>query len=385
MLSSEWETYHRREFTKAISENFISWSDTVAVQYPVSIFFNLFLKFKKRLLPFILGKSATKKIESNILLYTPFVLFHHKIWVKSKIAAFIDSFVLNLQLTAFVKKRLPGQKIILWVYFPQIYYVLKYVKFNYLIYDMYDDNERNYDGKLNNKLRILNRKLIDLADLTICLAKSTFSKLSTSTEKVVYFPNSINTKLFNKHPGKNNENILSFNKKVIGYLGTIRNWIDFELLKLILETFPSEKLVLIGYVNRNALEEFNNLKKFSNFVHINHVSQEMTPLYLSKFDVGIIPFKINEFTASVFPNKFFEYMAAKIPVVTTSLPELYEYRNYCGYSETHEKFIDYLKYAISGKGIHFQTDYEKILEENTWDNKIKILTNEFRNRLKLEI
>jgi len=377
--SGEWKFYHRREFIKAIGKNFHPWSYTVAIQYPVSLILNIFFKFKERMLPFLKGEDKPKEISENLVLFTPLVFFHYKFWAKSKFFAFIDSYLLNIQIKKFIKKRYKISKIIIWTYVPQHIDLLKFIKYDYIIYDMYDDNERNYDGTINLKLEKLNKRLVSSSTLVLCNAHSVINKISHYSNNAIFVPSAVNLDFYR---GEEYAKTLLNNEssKIIGYLGNIRNWIDFELIKEILETFKTCKLALVGGVDKNAVEEMKFLHKYENLIHIDHVQQQQTPNYIKKFSIGIIPFKINDFTKSVLPYKFYEYIAVKIPIVSTALPELRKYKDICGYSETNSDFIKNIEYYLSNENKIDINKYEEIILQNTWSNRTKKIENELRNR-----
>lgn len=384
-ISGEWEFYHRREFTKAIAKNYSDWSYSVAVQYPVSLLLNLFFKFKKRFIPFVTGKNKPILISENLILFTPFILFHHKLWAKSKIFSYIDSYLLGIQIRKFLKSNFNPSKIFAWAYIPQHIDLLKYINHDYIIYDMYDDNELNYDGTENKKMTELNKKLVSNSVLTLCNAHSVIKKVSVYANNAIFVPSAINPEFYKKSNDSLPNILDNVDCKIIGYLGNIRNWIDFRLLEEILVSFKMCKLVLVGGVERNVVNEMEKLNKYDNFIHINHIQQNLTGSYSRKFSVGIIPFKINEFTLSVLPYKFYEYIASEIPIVTTPLPELERYKEICGFSENNEKFISNISDYISGKKVVNQHEYSKVISQNSWTNRTDKIESELKEKMFLKI
>lgn len=383
--SGEWKYYHRREFAKAIGKNYEPWSYAVAVQYPVSLLLNIFFKFKQRLLPFLKGEEKPKKISENLILFTPFILFHYKLWAKSKFFAYIDSYLLSIQLKRFIKLNFGSDlKIFVWTYIPQQIDLLKFIKYDYIIYDMYDDNEKNYDGSKNDKMVALNRRLVSNSILTLCNAHSVIDTISKYSDNAIFVPSAINIDFYKNSESSLETSLDKVDTKIIGYLGNIRDWIDFTLLEEILNYFKNFKVVLLGGVERNVVDILENLKKHDNLIHINHVQQNLTPNYVKKFSVGIIPFKINEFTKSVLPYKFYEYIASEIPIVTTALPELEIYTKVCGFSKNNNEFLENIKAYLDNEKKVNTIEYSKIIFENTWTNRTDKIYAELRKKLNLE-
>ncbi|MBK8381620.1 MAG: hypothetical protein IPL16_06970 [Ignavibacteria bacterium] len=86
------------------------------------------------------------------------------------------------------------------------------------------------------------------ADLTICLSKFTEERLSKYGDNVIYLKNSSSLRSFNQNKETNVDEYYSFksNKKLIGYLGTVRNWIDFSFIEEVLKNLNEVNIVLVG-------------------------------------------------------------------------------------------------------------------------------------------
>lgn len=373
MLSGDWEFYHRREFTKELSAQFKRFGDTVCVQHPVSLTVNLFVKFRKKFLGYFKGHYKPNTIESGIKLFTPAIMTHPKFWLRFSFFGKLDSSILNFQIKRFLKKDYDGKKVLLWVYHPRFYFFQKKFDPEYLLYDSYDDNENDYSGLEMKTERKFNEMLVKESDLTLTLARSMYDRYKKYSDNIYYLPNSNNFKFLNsgKDRVKLADEIVSLKTETIGYLGNIRNWLDFNLIRSLLEFFKNNKIVFVGYIDRTAKNEIGTLLEFDNFVHIPYQPGHRIPEFIKAFTVGIIPFKVNQFTASVFPNKFFEYMACQIPIVTTALPELSPYKDLCGYSRTKEEFIQNCSNALHGKFADKIKSYPEVAMKNSWEINVE--------------
>jgi glycosyltransferase involved in cell wall biosynthesis len=182
----------------------------------------------------------------------------------------------------------------------------------------------------------------------------------------------------------NIQNELSnINKPIIGYLGGIRNWIDFDLLEYLINEIKEAHFVFISLVYRNAKPNFIKLLSHKNVTWIKYKQQNELPSYLRKFNVGLIPFKINKFMDGVFPNKFFEYMACEVPIVTTALPELEKYSQIIGFSQTRQDFLKNCKMAINGNFDEKVKFYSELAKINSWSNKAEYINTHIKNILNI--
>lgn len=363
LLSSHWVHSHRKIFIHNISKRL---GKTIVIQDPVSLSVNLFHKFKERFYSLISGKLKPFSINENIQIFTPFVLFHRIIWNKCKLIAMFDAKLLSYQINKFIKKYYQDYKINFWIYLPLNFYLIKHIKYDNLIYDYYDDYEFDTNGdEIISNIK-LNRKLVPLCDLIICISEFTTNRMLKLNKRSIITVSGYDTKIFSKDIADKITEIDNLDKPIIGYSGVLRSYIDFSLLEYLLKN-TEYYLVCIGYIDRTFKEEYKILKQYKNFIHIEYKPIEEIPYYVKKFNVGILPYKENNFTKSVFPLKFFEYMAMEIPIVSTALPELEKYKEIIGYSKTKEEFLENCKNAINGFYNSKFSEYPQIIAENSWD------------------
>lgn len=108
---------------------------------------------------------------------------------------------------------------------------------------------------------------------------------------------------------------------VAGYIGSIHQWVDVELLAAVAQRLPAWQFVMIGPV----LRDVGPLRALSNVHWLGQRPHHELPKYIQYFDVGIIPYVLDSYTASAFPGKLNEYLALGKAVVATPLPELVAY------------------------------------------------------------
>lgn len=166
--------------------------------------------------------------------------------------------------------------------------------------------------------------------------------------------------------------------KVIGYIGNIRDWIDFDLINELLKLLrQNDYLVFIGPVEKNVSEIINKYKQNKQFIHIPAVKYSEIFRYIKTFDIGIIPFKVNRFTEGVLPYKFFEYIASDITIVTNPLPDLLQYKDVINVASDNNEFIQMcLSDKINlHKNLH---EYEKIRKESLWTERAEFIENKLK-------
>ncbi|WP_455925518.1 glycosyl transferase [Pseudomonas putida] len=104
---------------------------------------------------------------------------------------------------------------------------------------------------------------------------------------------------------------------VIGYVGTIGRWFDWQLVIALAQANPTCPFRLIGPVFTPppcALPA--NIELLPECSHTSAIAMMAT------FSVGLIPFRLDRLTASVDPIKYYEYRALGLPVISTRFGEM---------------------------------------------------------------
>jgi glycosyltransferase involved in cell wall biosynthesis len=219
--------------------------------------------------------------------------------------------------------------------------------------------------------------LIDKADIIITSSQNLFNKLKIKRKHNLFLVgNGVEVEHFKK-ARENIEismDIKSTKKPIIGYIGTIGEWFDFELIESILKFYPNISIVLIGPIFLKQKPEINKLESlYPNLFVLGKKSYSILPNYIKAFDVCIIPFKINELTLSVNPNKLYEYLAAGKPVISTALPEVEKYNGTVYMAKNTDEFLWHINKVLTST--HDAEKFLSIAFENSWDEKAKSIIN----------
>ncbi|MCP4089376.1 MAG: glycosyltransferase family 1 protein [Gammaproteobacteria bacterium] len=104
---------------------------------------------------------------------------------------------------------------------------------------------------------------------------------------------------------------------VLGYVGTIATWFDWDWVIRLAKLRPKDVIRLIGpdYIPVP-------MKLPPNIEMLPPCDHRAALLAMQDFDVGLIPFKKNSLTKSVDPIKYYEYRALGLPVISTNFGEM---------------------------------------------------------------
>lgn len=160
---------------------------------------------------------------------------------------------------------------------------------------------------------------------------------------------------------------------VIGYIGSVDDRLDYDLLEAIAQTYTHAHLVLLGRIMNKAAAQ--NLNKLSNVHILGSRPIEQLGNYLQSFDVGLIPFVKNDLTAGIYPLKINEYLALGLPVVSTHFADLSDFIGICAIANDHANFIQNINVALQDNNPITISKRKKFASQNTWKSKAAKFSN----------
>jgi glycosyltransferase involved in cell wall biosynthesis len=152
---------------------------------------------------------------------------------------------------------------------------------------------------------------------------------------------------------------------VIGYVGTIGHWFDWELAIALAKAIPRARFRFIGpvYVRPPALP--HNIGVEPPLPHTEALRA------MAQFDVGLIPFKRTTLTSSVDPIKFYEYRALGLPVVSSAFGEM-ALRKECEGVYLIDRNSDMIKVVAQAlANCATQENTTQFRKKNSWESRFK--------------
>jgi hypothetical protein len=283
-----------------------------------------------------------------------------------------DSFV-SLWLRFILKKKNMGEPV-LFYYEPRYSTLIGKLQEKMVILDYIDD--KLAFSNVPSWMKIYLDNLIEKANL-IFVASSYLHKsiLQTRQDNVYLIGNGVDVNHFRKAmtdipiP----DDIAHIKPPIVGYVGALSDWVDFDIIRAISRKYPDLSIVLVGPEFPSAKNEVDSLKQHPNIFILGGKPYKILPNYLKAFDVCIIPFKINELTLSSNPIKFYEYISSGKNVISTNLPEVKLFDNIIHVADNLDEFLYFVPVSLNEKANI--GEYLRITEENTWDRKSEKMIN----------
>lgn len=167
----------------------------------------------------------------------------------------------------------------------------------------------------------------------------------------------------------------------VGYIGSISNRLDFELLRRIINQLPEIQFVFIGVlepnvfgVNDRSEEMFRLLCQNRNVRWVSGVVKQQIPAVLRQCDLGIIPYRTDlSFNQYAFPMKVMEYFASGRPVVSTDIFSLRQYAQIglLTLADSPEEFVSGIRHYMQ-HGWNATSQKRQLAEavRNSWTLKV---------------
>jgi glycosyltransferase involved in cell wall biosynthesis len=142
--------------------------------------------------------------------------------------------------------------------------------------------------------------------------------------------------------------IAALPKPVIGYLGAIQYWIDFDLIAAAATAHPEWSFALVG--NTEPLARVDKVRGLSNVHFLGRQPYASLPNYVAGFDVCINPYILDGVAANVDPLKLYDYIASGKPVVSVDIPAAQRFADIIYLTKTTEEFSAAIAAALRNPG-----------------------------------
>lgn len=231
-------------------------------------------------------------------------------WTYSLYSQFIAK-----QLYNYLTGRL-GKNFIIWAAYPRAVSLLQYFpKKNKIIFDAIDNMLVHKDPRIlryHQKIKEAYNWFEKNSDYIIFASEKQKSMFTGRTD-CIEIPNGISDIFF--HNYSKPAELEKMPSPIIGYVGTLQERIDADLLDKIILACPNFNFVFVGPDKTQG--HFEQLKSRQNTHFLGAKPYARIAEFIQHFDICIVPHKIDAFTDSMDPLKLLEYLACAKPVVTT--------------------------------------------------------------------
>lgn len=153
---------------------------------------------------------------------------------------------------------------------------------------------------------------------------------------------------------------------VVGYFGSLHEWIDFELIAWLAAQRPTWNFLLVGH----AAADVSALRALPN-VHLAGTQPYASlPAWAKAFDVAIIPYRLNRQVANANPLKLREYLATGKPVVSVRNAEIEKFAEWVRIVDGREEFLAALEHSLLPEPVGAAAQRMASVADQTWDRRV---------------
>jgi glycosyltransferase involved in cell wall biosynthesis len=256
---------------------------------------------------------------------------------------------------------------ILWYYTPMALKFSRDVRASAVVFDCMD--ELSAFRGAPRELLDLETELLAKADLVFTGGQSLYEAKRQRHRHAHAFPSSVDVKHFARARETQADPVdqSSIPHPRIGFFGVIDERMDLALLEGVAQARPDWHLIILGPCVKI---DPASLPALPNIHYLGMKTYEELPLYLSGWDVAMLPFAKNESTRFISPTKTPEYLAAGCPVVSTSIRDVvrpYGEQGLVEIADTPEDFVRAIEKLLGPQPQDWRDRVDLFLSKMSWD------------------
>ena len=338
----------------------VLWLNSVATRTPNLKSARDLRKIVNKLGAFFRGPE---KIHDNLWVYTPIVLpFPH-----SAAARAVNRQILRATLRA-LRLALGMHEFQLWTFLPNVADYVGTLGESLVVYYVVDEWSM-FSYIDTEKTVAAERDLLARADVVFAVCHALTENKRAQNPETHLSTHGVDHALFARalDPATTvPADLAALPRPVIGFYGTLQDWVDLDLIAFLAERHPEWSIALIG----QALADTSKVARFPNVHLLGRKPHAELPSYCKGFDVGIIPYVISERMKYVNPIKLREYLSAGLPVVSTAVPEVAFYGQYCTMAGDYPAFEQGVIAALAGDSPERRRARSQAMTGETWAAKV---------------
>jgi glycosyltransferase involved in cell wall biosynthesis len=164
---------------------------------------------------------------------------------------------------------------------------------------------------------------------------------------------------------------------VVGFYGSIEEWIDLDLIADLAERRPRWTFLMIG---RLAVDP-GRLKSLPNVVFPGPQPYRSLPDWARAFDVAIIPYRLTRQVVNSAPLKLREYLATGKPVVAVPAPEIERFAGLVRMARGPEQFLRQIEDALANDSDADQARRIEATSTMTWEARVSEVVDIVERRI----
>lgn len=233
-----------------------------------------------------------------------------------------------------------------------------------IVYDCMDDYDVLGTGQPScENISRQEEALCSCADLIFVSSSMLLEKICKRNprkrDKVHLIRNGCNGKLYPRVAGTHSGKIYA------GYVGTIAEWFDFDLILQSLERIPTLEYYLVGPVLVNNPPVHERIHYLGTIAHKDLFNT------IKDMDCLVMPFRLVDVVMAVDPVKLYEYISWQKNIITVDYPEIARFDKFVQKYSDVDEYCSMLNNLGNCSEVSYSVqDAESFLADNAWKNRV---------------
>lgn len=357
---SEDPTSNNHVMCQLARSNRVLWLNSISTRTPSLASGRDLKKLALKVRGFLQG---AKQVGEQMWVYTPIVLpLPH-----NPLATALNRAILRTTLRR-LRRKLGMDEFQLWTFLPNVVEYVGTLDESLVVYYCVDEwSKFSYvDGP---KIAAAEELLCQRADVVFATAQSLVERRRALNPNTYLAAHGVDHALFSRALDKTTpvpDDLAALPQPVIGFYGTIQDWVDLDLIAHLAGRHPEWSFAMIG----KLCVDVSRLAKYPNIHWLGRKPHAELPGCCKGFAAGLIPYLLNERILHVNPIKLREYLSAGLPVVSVPLPEVEAYRDYCCVAGDVEGFERGIAMALASDTPERRRQRSEPMRAETWEAKV---------------
>jgi glycosyltransferase involved in cell wall biosynthesis len=342
----------------------VLWLNSIATRRPAMTSARDRAKIKRKLTEVARGAV---RIENDLWVATPIVLP----LPGSAAAAAINRRIVRWTVAA-LRRQLGIERFHLWTFLPNTGDHVGELGEDLAVYYCVDEGSTfsTVDPEVTARAE---RRLLERVDLTFATSRALVEAKREVCPSTHHAPHGVDHALFARALDDATaipDDLAALPGPRIGFYGTLRDFIDLELIAEVARARPAWSIALIG----QELCDVSVLRDLPNVHLLGQKPHAQLPAYCRGFDVGLIPYRIDDRVRYVNPLKLREYLSAGVPVVATPMPEVLPLAHRCRVAASPGHTVRAIEAALREGGPAARRARSAAMASETWAGRVREIT-----------
>lgn len=380
-LDAEWDEdskKNRQHFLiMELSRQLSGRSKVLGVERPICPWTAIFCKHKK-FIQWLGGKRGLRRVRESFYIYTPFILVHNLMAAHIPGMTSLNRYLLRILLRRVLKQAgFHLDRLLVWIHHPYQLEDLGLLGEKLLVYDCYDDYFSHLPPRWLVDLRKREAAILSRSDIVFVVSEWLLELKKANAKEIHLIPNGVEVDLFAQVMSNKTEiptEMAVLSHPVVGFIGRIGAWLNFELLVRLVGAHPDRSFVFVGPHDGDGklagCPDYLIFRKSPNVHFIGPKPHEILPRYLKVFDVCIIPYLLEGQVPASSSLKLYEYLASGRPIVSVDIPSVACLRPFVYIAKNTDDFDQAIDFALAEENNEELRQQRLIAaRNNSWENR----------------